>query len=256
MKNYNKTLKQLGITYLGTFKAVNFKINKSLKESKVLTYALSLAPANESGYNVCPFATTECKAVCLASSGNGGMYTNVQKSRIKKTKLFFENRNLFFELLIHELTLGVKKANVMGLKFAVRLNVLSDINWNVYKHNGKTIFEHFPNVQFYDYTKIPKKFDNIPSNYHLTFSYTGYNVQTCENLLERGFNIAVVFNIKNASQLPAEFLGYPVINGDLTDYRPNDKKGTVVGLKFKKLTGKGKNNEKLVNENSKFVVPV
>lgn len=256
MKNYRKELKRLGFAYLGTFKAVNFKLNKSLKESKVLTYGLSLAPADISGYNVCPMATKECKATCLFSAGNGGMYTKIQQGRINRTKLFFEDRNLFFELLIHELNLGVNQAKKQGLKFAVRLNVISDINFAAYKHNGKTIFEYFPNVTFYDYTKIAKKFNNIPDNYHLTFSYTGYNIETCKDLLSRGFNVAVVFDVKNATHLPTEFLGYDVINGDLTDYRPADKKGVIVGLKYKKMTGKGTDNQKLVSENSKFVVPV
>jgi hypothetical protein len=91
----------------------------------------------------------------------------------------------------------------------------------------------------------------MPNNYHLTYSYTGRNIEHCLNLLSKGFNVAVVFNVRKESELPTQFLGYQVINGDLTDYRINDAKGIIVGLKFKRIANRI--NEKKVL-NSCFVV--
>jgi len=135
--------------------------------------------------------------------------------------------------------------------FSIRLNCTSDIDWVNVKYNNKNIFEIFSNYQFYDYTKNPNKFLNKPQNYHLTFSYTGRNWDICKKLLDLGYNIAVVFNVKNSNDLPKTFHGYDVINGKTTDYRINDKKGVIIGLKFKTIANKEAQNEVL---NSCFVV--
>ena len=73
----------------------------------------------------------------------------------------------------------------------------------------------------------------------------------CKKLLSQGHNIAVVFKVKHESELPTQFLGYQVINGDLTDARFMDAKGCVVGLKWKRI-GDRKAEAKILN--SCFVV--
>jgi len=129
-----------------------------------------------------------------------------------------------------------------GFAFSVRLNGTSDIDWANIRVNGKTIFEIFSDIQFYDYTKNPNKFKNIAPNYHLTMSYTGRNWQVCEMLLQQGFNVAVVFDVKKGKALPQTFNGYKVIDGDTTDYRPLDGKGVIVGLRWKVLGDKQVND--------------
>lgn len=99
--------------------------------------------------------------------------------------------------------------------------------------------------------KNPAKFVLKPENYQLTFSYSGRNTETCKKLLNKGHNVAVVFNIKKETELPKTFMGFDVINGDLTDFRPNDGKGVIVGLKWKKIADKA-NNDAI--KNSVFVV--
>ena len=123
------------------------------------------------------------------------------------------------------------------------------------------IFEIFNDVEFYDYTKNHNKFKNKPSNYHLTYSYTGRNWVNCENLLLYGFNIAMIFNVKKESELPVSYKGYSVVNGDLTDNRVADAKGVIVGLKWKRIANKANEarvlksvfvvnpTEKILNEN-------
>lgn len=140
--------------------------------------------------------------------------------------------------LIAEIKAYQKKAVKDGMGFSVRLNGTSDIDWAKVLYNGKNIFEIFPEIEFYDYTKNPNKFKYVPKNYHLTFSYTGRNAEVCKALLEQGINVAVVFNVKKGQVLPAMFGGYKVIDGDLTDYRPSDGKGIIIGLRFKEIADK------------------
>jgi hypothetical protein len=250
----SKAKKETGLAYLGNVD-ISSKLEKNSKYSGKYTYCMYLAPSNISGFNTCPMATKECIDGCLNTSGRVIMDIKNQiiGSRIKKTKLFFEHRNYFMNWLLCEILAHKIKAEKLNKEFSVRLNGTSDINWAIVKFEGKNVFETFPDVQFYDYTKISKKFENKPTNYHLTFSYTGYNWSTCEMLLNKGFNIAVIFNVKKNSDLPETFKGFKVIDGDLTDYRPNDEKGCIIGLRWKKIANK-ETNERI--KNSVFVEQV
>lgn len=242
------------VSYLGSINS-SAKIVKNKKVSNQYTYILYLLPHKASGYQVCPMATKECIAGCLNTSGRVIMDINnsncILSARLKKTELFFEQRQFFMNWLVAELTSAKRKAEKNGYGFSVRLNGTSDLNWNAYKVNGKTVFELFPTVQFYDYTKVPNRFLNLPDNYHLTFSYTGKNWIDCLNVLLDDQNVAVIFNIKKGQPLPTHFRGFKVIDGDLTDYRPNDEKGVIVGLRWKKIADKVTNGQ---IQNSVFVV--
>lgn len=248
------TRKHVGVSYLGNINS-SAKMIKNKKVSNNYTYILYLAPASTSGYNVCVMSTPECRATCLAESGRARMELTagkkiIRNARIKKTKLFFEDRELFMAWMISEMRSYQKKAAADGYYFSARLNGTSDIDWQNVLVDDKTIFEIFSEVQFYDYTKVASKFDNKPLNYHLTFSYTGRNWEVCEALLKAGENVAVVFDTKKKKPFPATFNGYEVIDGDLTDYRPLDDKGVIVGLRYKHVA----NEKNLDLANSVFVV--
>ena len=249
-----KAMKQTGLSYLG---GVNIS-SKLTKNGKVgqLTYGIYLAPASTSGYNVCLHSTPMCRLGCLATSGRAGIdifsgVTRIADARITKTKLFHEDQAFFMNWLIAEIKAKKAKADKLGLFFSVRLNCTSDIDWATIKHNGMNIFEIFPETEFYDYTKqITKLFNPIP-NYHLTLSYTGYKDSIYQSMLKSGNNVAVVFNVKHEEDLPKTFMGYPVINGDYSDFRPNDGSGVVVGLKWKRIADRVAEKQVL---NSVFVV--
>jgi hypothetical protein len=200
------------------------------------TYMLHLAPSNVSGHNVCPKATAGCIAACLNTAGRGGMFklgetTNViQKARIRKTLMFVNNRVEFLDLLVTDITKAIRQSKRLGLTPVFRLNGTSDLSWEKYKIAGKTIFELFPDVQFYDYTKVlNRKVTDIP-NYHLTFSKADGNDLDVKKAIKQGLNVAVVFATK---VLPVSYLGLTVFNGDDSDIRFRDPKNSIVGLYLK-----------------------
>jgi len=232
----NQIKNQLGISYLGGCNSP--KLIKSL-DRKVMTYGVYLAPHNISGYNVCP-ESCNCSKYCLHGSGrnkielltfkDGG---SIQNSRIKKTKLFFEDRPAFMTLLKYEIDKSIIQAKEAGLQLAIRLNCTSDINLEEFVLDGKNILQLYPDLQFYDYTKVLEHIELAEkySNYDLTFSYSGENWNECEELLKREYRIAVVFEDK----LPETFCGYPVINANDDDARFLDRGGLICGLTYKRV---------------------
>ena len=218
----------------------NPKILKGLKQG-FNTYIMHLAPANLSGYETCPKRTAGCTAACLNTAGRGGMFkkgenTNaIQKARIRKTKMFFENRIQFMTDLVKDIELAIKQSAKKDLVPVFRLNGTSDLSFEKYEvvRNGKlfrNIFAAFPEVQFYDYTKILGRKVNEISNYHLTFSAADGNDNDVTKAVAQGYNVAVVFGIKKNSPMPEDYVGMPVFNGDDSDLRFLDPKGVVVGL--------------------------
>jgi len=225
----------------------NAKILKGEKEGW-MTMGIHLAPANLSGYNVCYWASRGCTDSCLNTSGHGA-FSTVQAARIAKTKLLKENFDLFAAQLIKEIKAAIKKASKNGMRLAIRLNLTSDIPWELLDvQDGKTIFEIFPEVTWYDYTKGYKLMldfldGKMPANYSLTFSRSESNEKYVHAIRARGGNVAVVFR----RSLPASWHGTPVVNGDKNDLRFLDARGVVVGL-----VDKGKARK----DNSGFVVEV
>lgn len=223
--------------------------SKTVKGEKkgFLTGILYLAPHDIAGRgNICPNAVNAgCEKACLYSAGRGG-FNSVQTARINKTIRFFEDNENFMLDLAHSIRALKRKAEREGLTPVVRLNGTSDIDWSTQYVNvgpyGVNLFSLFPEVQFYDYTKLPRT-ANYP-NYHLTFSYSAIDSysKSVEKAHRLGMNMAVVFK----GDLPKTFLGLPVINGDDSDLRFLDGDSQViVGL-----TAKGKAKK----DNSGFVV--
>jgi hypothetical protein len=243
--------KLTGLSYLGSV-ASSSKIAKGLKYNE-RTYILYLAPHSVSGYNVCPMSTEECREACLSESGHNRIdvkENRINKSRIAKTKLFFEHRDFFMKWLIAEITKASMDAKRDGFRFSVRLNGTSDITPVSFRHADMNILELFPMVTFYDYTKVAKRFQllNLHSNYDLTYSFSGYNMIECERLLSEGAGrVAMVFEGK---RLPKTFMGYKVIDGDEYDMRYLDEQGVIVGLKFKKV------RNKIDTTNNAFIIPM
>jgi hypothetical protein len=114
--------------------------------------------------------------------------------------------------------------------------------------------ELFPDVQFYDYTKVYNRIALMEkySNYDLTFSYDGYNWEECEKFLQHGGKVAVVFYSENGT-LPTEFKGYNVVDANGYDMRYLDPKGSIMGLHYHKTANDYKSGH-FVKPNTPFVI--
>ena len=226
-----------------------------------LTAILYLAPFDLSGYLVCPFAKlAQCHEPCLNTAGRG-RFDSTQKARIRKTLMFHQFRNEFNTLLVSEVWRAIRKARKMGLTLVVRLNGTSDILWENetiserdFKNEtwGYTIFELFPNTQFYDYSKYPTR-HKLPDNYNLTFSYSG--VDSFKPIVKKwrdkrvNQNMAVVFESESA-KYQTKF--YNVINGDESDLRFLDGQNEGYSNHFVVVGLTAKGNAK--NDTTGFVV--
>jgi hypothetical protein len=216
------------------FTMTNAKTNKGEKLG-VLTGILYLAPANISGYEVCPRRSEGCTKSCLYSAGMGKL-NSVQNARIKRTKMFFEKRELFLSMLKLDIRLLELKAKDEGMTPAVRLNGTSDIDWARFG-----IMDEFPGVIFYDYTKVLRRLDKRPSNYHLTFSKSESNEIECLTAIKMGHNVSVVFDVSKSDELPSTWQGAPVFDGDKSDARFLDPQGGyIIGLRAKGQAKKDK----------------
>lgn len=202
-----------------------------------LTGIMYLAPHTLGGKNICPFAKAAgCINACLNTAGRG-IFNNVQQARLNRTSLYHRDINAFMNKLAFEIHALKKTAIKNGLIPVIRLNGLSDINWEDIRFNYEfihnkirsvTIFELFPDIQFYDYTKNPNR-DQLPKNYDLTFSYSNkpefkkFN----EIAIKKKMRLAAVFSDQN---LPAYFMGLPVLNGDESDLTFLAPKNSILGL--------------------------
>lgn len=206
------------------------KIEKSNKLSdKYFSRIVYLAPDDlADGKNtLCPYAKiAKCSEACLNTAGMG-KFSNVQQSRIRKSLLFLNDRQEFMRQLVQDVNKFLKECDRLGKKPALRLNGTSDIQWETIEVDGyENIFAMFPQIQFYDYTKIPtRKVEHIP-NYHLTWSYSEANDKYATLFDKVSNNIAVVFR----DALPKMFKGLKVIDGDKHDMRFLDESQVVVGL--------------------------
>ncbi|HYH66338.1 MAG TPA: hypothetical protein VD866_16720 [Urbifossiella sp.] len=196
------------------------------------TWGLALAPAKESGFQLCSSSSPACRAGCLYRQGHARLDHTIAACRIAKSVALREHRGWFKAQLLHELGVLVRRADAGGLRVAVRLNLTSDVLW---ERVLPDLFWRFPAVQFYDYTKHVSRMlrflgGDLPRNYHLTFSRSEDNDLQCRDVLDAGGNVAVVFRSR---EFPTRFLGAPVIDGDETDLRFMDPAGVVVGLSAK-----------------------
>ena len=233
-------------------KILGFENAKTIKGLKYnyQTAIIYMASHRQSGFNVCSKASIQCSNDCLYLSGYGA-FKFTQDARIKKTKRYFLDRINFMNQLRHEIDLFVKRSKKKNIKPCIRLNGTSDISYENFKFdNGLNIFELFPNINFYDYTKVDKRMSKylkgeLPKNYHLTFSRDETNHFKVIETLNNGGNVAVVFQ----KYLPKIWNGYKVINGDKHDLRFLDQKNVIVRLTHKKTNG-----QKLTITKDSFII--
>jgi hypothetical protein len=232
------------------------------------TYIMYLTPHkdNASRANACPNASKGCIAACLFNSGNA-RFNQVQAGRYNKSNYLIEDPKVFLEQLDQEIGKLSKRYLKKSNKLCIRLNGTSDWAWenkeeridiidgkevkipSFVVRDGKNIFELYPEIQFYDYTKTAARIGNTPANYHLTFSRSESNQEEVIQVLNGGGNVAAVF-----TELPETYLGYPVVDGDQDDLRFLDGSNVVVGLTHKKASTKGGGKRNDLAISSGFVI--
>ena len=226
---FKTLLKNEGLIYkriLGTAST------KTVKGEKLgyLTAIVYLTPSKE----LCAMSELAgCLIPCLASAGRGA-FNSVQAARLAKTVFFKKHNRAFMLSLCADIWTMVNKAKKQNKTLLIRLNGTSDILYeNIIVLDGKNVFQLFPKVQFYDYTKHPsrKLEGKTVNNYDLTYSYSGI---TPDSITLKGVHnpdnsrIAVVFMRKE--DIPSTFRAWSVIDGDDTDVRHIEPKGVVVSL--------------------------
>ena len=239
MKNpYKQILRSLGLPYrpiLGESSA------KTIKGESIgfLTGIVYLTPDDE----LCPLARLAgCLGPCLKSAGRGA-FNSVQKARKAKTEFFKNNRDAFMLSMCADVWSLERKARKLGMIPLVRPNGTSDIPFeNIPVVMGQTMFQLFPRIQFYDYTKHPSRNleGKTAGNYDLTYSFSALTPKpiSIKGLTNRhNRRTAVVF--QNREDIPDTFRGCPVVDGDVTDVRPIEPEQVVVALYAK---GKAKSD--------------
>ena len=211
---------------MGKYKLLGIGTNaKTIKGdgSEYLTAILYMAPhRNIEGINFCPMAEiAKCAKACLYSAGRG-KFNSVIAARTRKAMLYRDDLTQFENFLISDLIKFSSYCIEKSITPVVRLNGTTDANY-------LKIIRMFPEIQFYDYTKVYNRATKrLPKNYHLTLSYSEANMAYADKVIfvakRMNKNVAVVFKDKN--NIPKKFLGMPVIDGDKDDLRfldPSDK---------------------------------
>lgn len=205
---------------------------KTVKTERVTGYrvrVLHLAPAKLSGKEVCPGRSPGCTAGCLNTAGMGAFDTS-QRARIARTRYYFADKPAFMIQLAGEISRARRRARRDGVKLAIRLNGTSDLDW-------EGIIRMFPDVQFYDYTKVWERMDawmsyTRPPNEYLVWSLSERedSTQRAMDVLRCGHSVAAV---ADARVLPSWMSGETLVDGDEHDLRFLDRGPCVVLLRPK-----------------------
>jgi len=230
MRNpYKTAIKNLGLIYRPI---LGESSTKTVKGEKLgfLTGIVYLVPDEK----LCPLARAAgCLVPCLATAGRGA-FNSVQKARKAKTVFFSDQQKSFLVSLAADIHALQQRAIRLGMTPLVRLNGTSDIPYeNLTVLEGKNIFELFPDVQFYDYTKHPSRNldGKTAGNYDLTYSFSAITPKpiSIKGLTNpHNSRTAVVF--QKREDIPKSFRAWPVVDGDDTDVRHIEPKSVVVAL--------------------------
>jgi hypothetical protein len=224
--NFRKQNGFVSYANLLTLPAVQHK----LKKSKIYTVGLTIQHANVSGFETCAWRG-HCTSVCVLDNGNG-RYTSVQKARNVKTQFLARNPNAFVRILGSE----IKKHSDEQTTVLVRLNVNSDLRWYAILTSLANNNAGMNNVYVYDYTKNPAILngDGMAGNrYRIVYSVNeNSDMERVQSFIRKGGTAAIVTNRKKTQKTLSSYMGLPLVDGDLSDDRYNER-GVWVDLAAK-----------------------
>lgn len=210
-------------------------------------------PVVRGNFTLCSGSNANCRDSCLVFAGNNAAEIYNTYRKVAQTMSLLNEPAAFLRMLVEAIEKFVRSKEIRsGTVPFIRLNVLSDIPWELV---APWLFDRFPGLQFYDYTKVPGR--AVPGNYDITFSVSGTNFEWAhEEVHQRERRVAVVFlghrqrdggwrpikdrgqKLVDAVPLPRSFWGLPVVDGDISDVRPRDPAPACVGLRWKTPSGK------------------
>jgi hypothetical protein len=243
----------------------NYKTSKTVEGFNGIVMGLSLAPywkawdpkvrlglvqVPRDKPNFCIGSNALCRAGCLVTTGQNVASRQNMLIKFMRSKALAAEPQAFCAMLAWSIARFLRYTEKRDLRAFVRLNVYSDLPWELFFPD---LFQAFPQVQLYDYSKVPGR-RPIPENYDLTFSYSGTNGKQAESEIAAGRRVAVVFLWPRKKPFPRGFkyLGLRVVDGDISDLRPLDPEPCIVGLRYKIPKGMGVGAQDL----GAFVVPV
>lgn len=209
----------------------NAKIVKGDKMGEYKTAILHLFPTKET----CAAShIAKCAEGCLVTAGRARMWPKINQARAWRTQFYMNNMEGFYDQLRKEIESFEKHCAKRGVIPVVRLNGTSDID-------HMEFIASFPQIQFYDYTKIVKRsWEAKPDNYHITLSYSGANEQYASAVMKAamrtGTNVAFVFSQEKYKEVirTGNYRGMTVLDGDQTDLRfAEGKQFAIIALKAK-----------------------
>lgn len=209
--------------------------NSKISRSSVLTWSLFLAPHESSGVvNVCPWATPECIDLCLNTAGRATFDPGILRARQAKTVFAAERPAMFLALLRHEIIQAMtrRRGKRCRRRKGLRLNGTADIRWELIPGIAD-LLTRWQYVTPYDYTKAPVR-ARLEVTYDVTLSASErWTDDDIDRHLDDGHRVAIVAEGMPDKGTPVTWRGRPAVDGDLSDYRPSDKKGVAVLLRPK-----------------------
>lgn len=239
-----------------------------LESDKSTARRLKITPDHPKG-TLCLGANRQCMSTCLVFTGSNAKSVLSMVPKQAAAKALVKRPAYFMRLLVESINAFMnprtRNKTLLGFQRYVRLNVISDVPWELV---APWVFERFPGTPYgkekaphfaYDYSKIVGR--NPPPNYDLTFSFSGTNYSRAAWELDRGRRVAVVFFFPQVQRefgkvvtqadlrkqvlsrgrrrmyRDATWLGRQVIDGDADDVRPRDPGGVWVGLTWKAAKG-------------------
>jgi len=172
--------------------------------------------------------TAACEDMCVTNESYRARQWGIQHARYVKSMFLVQHPREFGALLMAEAE-SVLRSHPDAM---ARPNCNQDVAW-------ESVFPWLPDViPLYDYTKRLNRVGWLHHQYRTTYSATNATRETTvRRLIERGDTVTMVFPLKK-HQLPEQWRGIPIVDGDVSDDRFNDPTGVIVGLSAKgKLRG-------------------
>ena len=206
--------------------------------------AITLAPADRSGLEVCPARSPACTRACVLWMAGNGYRRSVRDARVARTLALAEDPQSFLAGVVDE---AERLARGRDPIRALRLNCASDLPWE----RVAGFFDALPDVALFDYTKLHARIGDggqargATRPYRLAYSVSERrgSVAAAADIVRRGGSAVVVVAGARRRQADGTYRyapaprrvrlageWFPAVGGDETDRRDLDPTACVVVL--------------------------